>query len=179
MAPAKLALVGLRCSGKTTLARLLARELGREQVDLDDALLAEANREHGEIRYESAGELLREQGLEAFRELEARTLARVLAAGHALVLATGGGVVERPENRALLREHATCIWLDCAPATLQERMRQSPVLRPPLLGSDPVAEIPDLARRRAPWYREVAHLALDSGSLAPADLVRRIRAALP
>jgi shikimate kinase len=179
MPPRTIALVGLRCSGKTTLGRVLARELGRELVDLDDALLAEANEGLADRRHESAGELLREAGVEAFRELEARTLARMLAVPRPLVLATGGGVVERAENRALLRERATCIWLDCDPAVLQERMRQSPVLRPPLLGSDPVAELPDLARRRAAWYCEVAHLALDSGTLDPPELVRRIQAAQP
>jgi shikimate kinase len=179
MAATRIALVGLRCSGKTTVGRLLAHQLGRELVDLDDALVGEAQRAFGDMRYESAGEFLREAGVEAFRDLEAHTLALMLAADRPLVLATGGGVVERPENRALLHERTTCVWLTCAPAELQERLRRSQVLRPPVLGTDPVSEVPDLALRRAPWYREVAALELDSGVLTPPELVQQILAGLP
>jgi shikimate kinase len=172
-----LALVGLRCSGKSTLGRLLARELDGSFVDLDDALLAEANAGAADLRYESVGELLLEVGQDAFRDLESRTLRSLLASDVPKVLATGGGAVERPANRALLRERAAVIWLRVDTPTLQARMRVHPVLRPPLLGDDPVAEIPDLARLREPHYREVADSVLDCGTDPPQQLLARILAA--
>jgi len=182
MVPKTLALVGLRCSGKSTLGRHLAQALDRQLVDLDDAMLSEANSDamegHGEDRYESAGGILSDIGEQAFRDLETRTLERVLSSGRPLVLATGGGIIDRPANRALLREQATTVWLTCDIGTLQERMRQSPLSRPALLGSDPIAEIPELAERRAPLFREVAAFEHDSGTSSVEELTQEILASL-
>lgn len=179
MGPARretLALLGLRCSGKSTVGRALAAELGLPFVDLDQELLR-AGRYAG-WRVASVGELLERAGQADFRDLEAGALRRVLESSPRLVLATGGGVVERSDNRAWLRRVARCVVLSVPLEILAARLRADPALRPPLLGQDAAAELAELCARREPHFRALAEVVIECGDAPPADIVRRIRAAL-
>ena len=158
-------LVGLRCAGKSSVGRRLAAELGFEFVDLDDELAAT----EGSGR--AAGEILAEFGEEAFREFEARALADCTSRG-ALVLATGGGGVEREENQALLREGARVIWLDAADEVLLMRRAADETARPLLEGGDPAQELAVLGPRRRPLYRALAGAPEDTSS-AQVDVLAR------
>ncbi len=154
-APLPIALVGLRCSGKSTIGRELARQLSVPFLDLDDevALIAGA---------ESAGAVLEEMGLETFRRLESRALERVLTEarrpGGVGVLATGGGVVESPVNRQWLALSTRCVWLRAELEVLRERLRSDPTSRPSLTGADPADELQLLRDRRAPLFEAVARM---------------------
>jgi shikimate kinase len=175
-----LALLGLRCSGKTTVGRALARALGVAFVDLDERTL-ELGRNAG-WQADSAGELLLRAGPADFRELESAALRRVLEASPRLVLATGGGVVERPDNRAWLARTARCIYLSVPNEVLAARLAADPTERPALLGGDPAQEpaqeIESLRARREPYYRDLAEIVLERGTEPPATLVEHIRQAL-
>lgn len=175
-----LALLGLRCSGKTTLGRALAQALGVAFVDHDERTL-ELGRNAG-WQASSVGELLRLAGPADFRELESAALRRVLEASPRLVLATGGGAVERPDNRAWLARTARCIYLSVPDEVLAARLAADPSERPALLGGDPARdpaqEIASLRARREPHYRELAEIVLECGAEPPAALVERIRQAL-
>jgi len=160
-------LVGLRCAGKSSVGRRLAAELGLPFVDLDDELAAM----EGSGR--AAGELLAELGEDAFRELEARALADCASRG-ALVLATGGGVVEREENLALLREGARVVWLDAADEALLARRAADETARPLLEGDDPAQELAALGPRRRPLYRSLAGAPLDTTSAEISALAREV-----
>ena len=173
-----LALIGLRCSGKTSLGRALARRLGASFLDLDDVLLDLARDEGLACGGDSAGALLAAVGEPRFRDLEARALERVLTPKQPCVLATGGGVVEREANRALLAQRALCVWLHADLDTLRERLRADPALRPALAGGDAADELADLARRRGPWYAALARLELDTTLGDPPALVESIAQAL-
>ncbi len=94
-----MAIVGYMGSGKTTVGRTLARALGREFVDLDRTVVKRAGRQIPEI--------FAENGEDYFRDLEHHALLDALRGRPRSVVACGGGVVVRPENRALLREVAT------------------------------------------------------------------------
>lgn len=167
------ALIGLRCSGKTSVGRELARQLGAPFVDLDEALVADAR---AQGRGESvAGALLAAAGEPAFRELEARTLFGALASRSACVLATGGGVVELEANRRVLAERAHCIWLRAPLAVLAQRLRRDALPRPALGGGDAADELAEQERRRDPHYAALAALELDTSSADPAGCVRRLR----
>jgi shikimate kinase len=141
-------------SGKTTVGRRLAARLDRPFVDADEALEARAGRSIAEI-FETDGEA-------AFRDLETEVLAWLLAAPQPGVIASGGGVVLRPENRALLRgDEVTVVWLDASPAFLASRVERK-AHRPLLAGEETPREVLDrLHAERAPLYAEVADHVID------------------
>ena len=185
--PLPICLVGLRCSGKSTVGRALAQLLGRPFFDLDQVL---AQRWSAQIGVElSAGELLARFGEESFRERETAALAQLLQARDGRVIATGAGCVESEASRELLARSAWVVWLVVPLEEMARRMRADPTPRPALLAPDSkdgdarpgleaaVAELPLLAQRRDPWYRALADWTLDCGR-RPArelasDLVRR------
>ena len=142
-------IVGLRCAGKSSVGRVLADALHLTFVDLDEEIAARA----GGAR--SAGELLEELGEPAFRELESAALAECVTRGP-LVLATGGGVVEREDNCERLRSDARVIWLDASSETLLERRERDDSFRPLLSGGDPREELSVLGPRRRPLYESLA-----------------------
>src|SRR6185295_6450442 len=162
-----IALVGLRGSGKTTVGRLLARELGRKFVDLDEATVRRARKNGLALRGSSAGELLAAHGLQVFRGQERHALFDCLYDAPKIVLATGGGVVEVADNLEMLREMAFCVWLHAPPEVLASRVEADPTPRPRLLPGDALAEARELAALRGPWYRQVAKLDLDCSNMSP------------
>jgi shikimate kinase len=175
-----LALIGLRCSGKSTLAREVARELGAICLDLDEAVVIGA-RGAGLVQgHSSAGELLAKLGEQRFRNLESKGLQFALSKAFEtpIVLATGGGVVEREDNRELLASRALCVWLRADLETLRSRLRADRTLRPALGGSDAAVELDELARRRDPWYASLAQLELDTTHVPPTVLATHLLAAL-
>jgi shikimate kinase len=105
-------LVGYRATGKSTVGRLLAGRLGLPFHDADPVLEARHGRP---IRT-----IFAELGEPVFRDWEHQVLAD-LTAGPPCVLATGGGAVLRPENRALLRGHGFVVWLSAPPDVLAAR----------------------------------------------------------
>jgi len=162
------ALVGLRGAGKSSLGRLLAGELGRSFVDLDEELARAAG-------CASAGALLRERGEAGFRDLEQACLARTLEGSEPLVLATGGGVVERAANRELLLARALVVWLRARPEELERRTALDASERPPLQAATGAAsEAEALLARRAAWYAELARLELVTDGRAQAELARAL-----
>ncbi|MCE9593399.1 MAG: shikimate kinase [Planctomycetes bacterium] len=157
-----LALVGLRCSGKSSVGARLAALLGVAFVDLDERVRAFASQLDGR-EYRHAGDVLAASGVARFRELEALALTLALERGAPSVLATGGGVVERADNRSRLTASCFVVRLDAPLEVLAARLAADPTPRPALVGGDPLAELAELRARRAAWYAEVAHLALDTG----------------
>jgi shikimate kinase len=108
------AIVGYMGSGKTTVGRSLARKLGRAFVDLDRAIVERAGRTIPEI-FEHPGE-------GHFRDLEHLALLDALDGARGRVIACGGGIVVRPENRALLKRVPT-VFLREDLGLLYERTR--------------------------------------------------------
>ena len=168
-----IALVGMRCAGKSAVGWLLARRLERSFVDLDDEVVRFAR--HAGLAASSVAELLTGHGLARFRDLEATVLKKVLEPSPRVVLGTGGGVVERADNRSWLARVPFVVWLSCPAEVLQERLRGGGAERPPLHGAaDPADEVPLLLARREPHYRALADLTLDSGELGTEALVEAI-----
>jgi shikimate kinase len=147
-----IALVGLSGSGKSTVARLLAERLGWRLCDTDAMIVAGAGR--------SAAQIFAEEGEASFRALEAAALRQALE--HVpCVVATGGGIVLRADNRALLRTHACVVWLDAPTGELIARLRAHDEERP-LLAGDAVARLEALRTARGSLYREVADLRVET-----------------
>jgi len=165
-------LVGLRCAGKTTVGRILARELGWPFADLDESLAELWAREAGRSSAPHAGDLLATLGEPAFRELEARALKLLLTGTPPLVLATGGGCVETAACREEL-QRARTFWIRVEVPELRRRLAADPAPRPSLTGAAPAAELEVLATRRELHYRAVCEAELD-GSEDPARVVARV-----
>ncbi|QDU68215.1 shikimate kinase [Engelhardtia mirabilis] len=173
-----IALIGLRAVGKSTLVAGVARRLGRAALDTDAEIVRLAV-DRGLVPGTSdTGAVFRALGQEAFRDLEGEVLADACARRPALVIATGGGAVEREAARAILRHQAVAVWLDAPIEVLAQRMRVDATDRPALFGGDPIAELPQLAARRATWFAEVSRLRLRVGKLDPESTVRAIVEAL-
>ena len=124
-----LALVGLMGVGKSEVGAVVAQRLNLRHLDLDVMVTAREGR--------SVGVLFEEQGESGFRECEQAALADVLSLPQPIVLSTGGGVLERETNKALLAERATVVWLRARLETLAgqlERWLTEP--RPALIHGD-------------------------------------------
>ena len=171
-APAALApgtpviLVGMMGSGKTTVGRLLAQGLHYEFVDCD----AEIERRAG-VRVAMIFEVEGEAG---FRDRESQVLEE-LTRRRRVVLATGGGAVLRPGNRALLRERGIVVLLDASAAEVARRT-QHDTSRPLLNTPDRRERIESLLAERGPLYREAAHLRFRSPARNPRRLAATILA---
>ena len=165
-------LVGYRCTGKTTVARLLAERLGWECADADAVLEARHGRP---IR-----QIFAEEGEAGFRDMEAALLPE-LCGRRRHVIATGGGVVLRPENRARLRAAGLVVWLRADAETLWARLRQDATTaeRRPPLSVGGLAEVEEMLQVRRPLYEAVAHLAVDTARQSPPEVVEAILALLP
>lgn len=169
-----LVLVGMRAVGKTSVGRRAAELAGLPFLDLDDATVELARQ--GGARAGSAGELLERVGQARFRELEAAALRRILEPQPAVLLAAGGGAVEREDSRTWLRRTARCLWLRAEVPVLAERLRRDPRARPALLGGDPLLELTELLERRTPLYAAVAEHVIDTDRLDVEAAARAVAA---
>ena len=120
--PKKIALVGLRGAGKSTVGLKLAETLHTEFVELDRLVEQEAGMSLGEI-FELRGEA-------HFRTLERKVLERVLRSPDRAVIAAGGSIVTAPDTWKRLQEGARTVWLQASPASHLERVRAQGDLRP-------------------------------------------------
>lgn len=150
--------------GKTTVGRQLAKRLGRSFADTDHEIEARTG-----VRIPTIFEIEGEAG---FRRREAQVIAE-LAAEHDLVLATGGGAILDPANRAALAASGVVIYLNAPPDLLFERTRHDRN-RPLLRVADPLAKISELFVVRDPLYREVAHVVVDTVAGGVAQLVTKV-----
>lgn len=137
-------LVGLMGAGKTTIGRRLARRLGLEFVDADEAIEEAAGL--------SVSEIFARYGEAYFREGERRVIARLIA-GPPKVIATGGGAFVDPETRARVLEGAVAVWLDADIETLVGRVARRDH-RPLLKDKDAGQVLRELAAARNPFYAQ-------------------------
>ena len=137
--------------GKSTVGRLLARQLGVGFVDTD------------EVIEERIGEPIRSfferRGEEAFRDIESQVLKQLLVEHNGL-LATGGGAVLRQANREVLHAAATVLYLRASPEDIFRRLRHD-TQRPLLQVNDPLRKLRELYAQRDPLYRSCAHYVLE------------------
>jgi shikimate kinase len=159
----KLILVGLPGSGKSTVGRQLARRLRLPFADSDHEIEQRIGC--------SISSFFEREGEDAFRDIEQQVIAELCEREG--VLATGGGAVLRPANRARLRESGDVIYLRSSPEDVYRRLRHDKK-RPLLQVEDPLARLRALFEQRDPLYRETAHFVIETGRPSVATLVSRI-----
>ena len=157
-------LVGLMGAGKTSVGKLLARRLGKAFYDCD----LEIERATG-VRVPVIFDIEGEPG---FRARERKIIAELVQRSP-VVLATGGGAVLAEQNRRLLKEHGTVVYLCASPQDLWRRTRHDRN-RPLLQIADPLAKLTELYKERDPLYREIADLVVDTGTQSVSSLAYRL-----
>jgi shikimate kinase len=166
-------LIGYRCSGKTEVGKILARELGMEFVDTD--LLIE---EDIGCSIES---IISEKGWDHFRKIERRMIEEVSERDN-LAIATGGGVVMDKNNVQNLNRNGFIVWLRGDAEVLKERMekeQRSGKIRPSLTGVDPLEEINQVLNVRTPLYQQTGNLMVDTSLLSIEEVADTIMKNLP
>jgi XRE family aerobic/anaerobic benzoate catabolism transcriptional regulator len=163
--PEKIALVGLRGAGKSTIGAALAERMSCRIVELDREVEAEAGMSLGEI-FELHGET-------SYRALELAVLRRVLDAEGPAVIAAGGSIVRSSEAWQLLRDGARTVWLQASPEAHLERVRAQGDLRPMRGWADPRAALQSILDERASLYGQ-ADVALDTDDLGIAGVLDAI-----
>ena len=98
-----IALIGMPSSGKTTIGRALAKELGKTFIDLDEEIV--------KANGKSIPDIFAEEGEDGFRKKETEQVERFSKEGHQL-LSCGGGVIKRPENLRALRQNGVVLFID-------------------------------------------------------------------
>ena len=168
MHPERIVLIGYRGTGKTTVGQLLARQLGWDFADCDDAVETAAGK--------SIAQIFADEGEGGFRDREAAALAS-LCAREQLVIATGGGAILRPENRNLLRGAGFVAWLTARPETIWARLQAdstTSLRRPNLTALGGVDEVRSLLAAREPHYRAVADFVADADGPSPESIAAAI-----
>jgi len=157
-------LVGLMGVGKTTVGKALAKRLGWRFLDTDQEIEAKTG--------VSIPVIFEIEGEDGFRNREARALGDVIHLENA-VIATGGGIVLREDNRAQLLRSGLVVYLNASPERLIERLRHDRS-RPLLQVPDPLARLHELQVQRDPYYRHVADLVVDVDRLGVSGILRLI-----
>lgn len=155
-------------AGKSTLGRQLAQQLGRPFYDSDRVIV---ERTGADIPW-----IFDMEGEEGFRRREAGIIDELTALPD-IVLATGGGAIMRPENRANLHDRGVVIYLWTPVAVQLARTRQDRN-RPLLQTDNPEQVLTSLMEARDPLYREAAHhvISTSSGNLRKVldDVIGRV-----
>lgn len=145
-------LIGYRGTGKSSIAKPLARRLGWTAVDADAELEARTGRTIREI-FDTDGE-------GEFRRLERETLVELLGRDQ-LVIAAGGGAILNAETRSDFQAAGPVVWLTALADTIEQRLYGDSTTsqrRPNLTSTGGRMEIEKLLTEREPWYRECASL---------------------
>ena len=140
----RIALVGLRGGGKSTLGRLLAAELGCPFIEL--------GREIEQASGMALGELFEMFGQPTFRRMERDALERVLAENERFVLATGGGLVTEPGTYELLLASCFTVWVRAAPADHMSRVMAQGDFRPMAGHTRAMDDLVAILESREPLY---------------------------
>jgi shikimate kinase len=162
MAP-RAVLVGLPGSGKSTIGRRLSKALGVSLLDTDAAIEQRTGR--------SVADIFAADGEQEFRRIE-ETVVRAALAEHGGVVSLGGGAVTSPGVRDALAGH-TVIFLEIN-ANEGVRRTGGNTARPLLAGPDRAAKYRALMADRAPLYRDVATMRVDTNRRNPGAVVRYI-----
>jgi shikimate kinase len=159
-----LILVGMMGSGKTTMGRALARQLGKDFVDSDEEIIKRTG--------VTVPHIFDVEGESGFRLRETAAI-KDLAARDNLVLATGGGAVLAEENRTALQQNGIVIYLKAGVHDLWQRTRHDRN-RPLLQTKDPHGRLTELFQQRDPLYQQVSDIVVQSGKQSVNVLMQQL-----
>ena len=158
-------LIGMMGCGKSTMGRLLQKRLQLPLFDLDEEIVRREGR--------SIPEIFADVGDAGFRVCETAAL-QSACGGPAKIVATGGGIITREENIALMRNSGVVVWL-CRP--LEDMLLTVRQDTRPNLAGDKEERMRTLYAAREPLYRRAAHIAFNN-HMPPREAADRLSALL-
>lgn len=165
----RVALVGLRGAGKSTVGRALALALETPFVELDERV--------ERIAGLSLAEIFDLHGTAAYRRFEAEALEAVLAEGERVVIATGGSIATHPENYSRLLETCRTVWLRATPEDHYARVMAQGDQRPMKNRPRAMEELESLLAERASVYRR-SEVGVETSGLTAEQVTALVVAAL-
>ena len=161
-------LIGYRGSGKSTVGALVAQRLNWRFVDLDDLVEKRTGKKIADI-FKSEGE-------EAFRQHEKESLESIRRSKNQ-VIALGGGALNHPDIRVLLKKMGKAVWLQAPAAILHARIQRDAkagMIRPELKPGGGLSEVEAVLAEREPIYRSSATHAIDVTTVSADDVAESI-----
>lgn len=166
-------LIGLRGSGKSSIAAPLAARQNADWIDADDEIERRAGK--------SISEIFADEGEPHFRQLE-RAVMQDLLSRESIIIAAGGGAILNAETRAAMRTAGPVVWLNASVEALEQRINQdaSTGSRRPALTTraSQREEIQHLLEQREPLYREAASIVIQTDDKSVDQIVEEIISAL-
>ena len=158
-------LIGYRGTGKSHVGRLLAEKLSFPYVSIDKAIVLRAGM--------SIPEIVEKFGWPDFRDRESLEV-REIAVWDSIIIDTGGGVIERPENIEQFRANGCIVWLKASVPTIVERIKENGD-RPALTaGKTFTEEVAAVLEKRTPLYRAAAMYEIDTDAHEPEEIADMI-----
>lgn len=162
--PRNVVLIGPMGAGKSTVGRQLAHKLNYEFVDTDHVI---EERSGADIPW-----IFDVEGEAGFRDRESNVLSGLVKLND-VVVATGGGIVLRPDNRVLLKASGLVIYLTASIEQLVLRTFKDKK-RPLLQVEDPKSKIKEIIELRDPLYRQIADEVIVTDGNSTKNVVRKI-----
>ena len=160
-----IALIGYRGTGKSVVGKLVSERLQMKCIAMDSRIVEKAGMSIPDIVYN--------HGWTTFRDMESE-VTRELAELDDIIIDTGGGVIERPENIDVLQANSCIIWLKASVDAIVSRI-QGGTERPSLTGEKSFTEeVAEVLERRTPRYRNAAQYEIDTEQLTPEQVADRI-----
>lgn len=145
-------LIGYMGCGKSTVGKRLSYRLKMPYVDTDKLI---------ETKQETTiSEIFATQGEQAFRDMETECVKSLFDFKQDYVIAVGGGLPMREENRTLMKKLGKVVYLRAKPETIYERLKDD-TTRPLLQGEDPQGKIRTMIVQRGPVYEAAADYVID------------------
>lgn len=145
-------LIGYMGCGKSTVGKRLSYRLKMPYVDTDKLIETKQGT--------TISEIFAKEGEPAFRDMETECVKSLFDFKQDYVIAVGGGLPMREENRKLMQKLGTVIYLRAKPETIYDRLKDD-TTRPLLQGEDPQGKINAMIAQRGPVYEEAADCIID------------------
>lgn len=158
-------LIGYRGTGKSAVAEILSNTLQMKSIGMDAEIVKRAGI--------SIPEIVQKYGWPRFRDMESE-LAREIGLMDNIIVDTGGGIIERPENIEALRRNGLTFWLKASVEMIVKRI-ETGTERPALTeGKSFIEEVREVLEKRLPKYSGAASYDIDTDNMDPDQVAARI-----
>lgn len=157
-------LIGMRGSGKTSVAKILAKKLNKDCFDIDQLIAKQTCM--------SIASLVDQYGWDYFRRAESE-ITKDIAQKDNVVISCGGGVVAQSQNIQILKQNGKIFWLQVSVPTLLARIGYD-TNRPSLTGKSQKEDMEEVFKNRYDLYKNAADVSIDTEKLTKEEVVQKI-----